>query len=92
MVENNDEYQPSGAGGTRSPPATTHCQQNPKWPPGGQKMVDGVWKIMTEIVILFCLFRPIHLVCLVNQVCIVSLIYLVCLVHPSPCLFTPSPF
>ena len=38
------KYQPSGAGGTRSPPATPHRLQNPKWPPGGPKMADGVWK------------------------------------------------
>ena len=39
-----NEYQPSGAGGTRSPPATPHRLQNPKWPPGAPKMADGVWK------------------------------------------------
>jgi len=38
------KYQPSGAGGTRSPPATPHRLQNPKWPPAGPKMADGVWK------------------------------------------------
>ena len=83
------QYQPSGDGGTRSPPATPHSLQhhhrllnskwptgsgnkstlcywtpwttftdyvcwfnhsfyenlkNPKWPPGGFKMADGVWK------------------------------------------------
>ena len=38
------KYQPSGAGGTRSPPATPHHLQNPNWPPGGPKMDDGVWK------------------------------------------------
>ena len=38
------QYQPSGKGGTRSPPATPHRLQNPKWPPGGPKMADGVWK------------------------------------------------
>ena len=38
------EYQPSGEGGTHSPPATPHRLQNPKWPPGGPKMADGVWK------------------------------------------------
>ena len=27
-----------------APPATLHCLQNPKWPPGGHKMADGVWK------------------------------------------------
>ena len=32
------DHQPTGKGGTRSPPA------NPKWPPGGPKMADGVWK------------------------------------------------
>ena len=38
------KYQPSGAGGTRSPPATPHRLQNPKWLPVGPKMADGVWK------------------------------------------------
>ena len=38
------QYQPSGEGGTRSPRATPHYLQNPKWPPGGPKMADGVWK------------------------------------------------
>ena len=38
------KYQPSGAGGTRSPTATLQRLQNPKWPPGGLKMPDGVWK------------------------------------------------
>ena len=42
--ENKDKYQPSGEGGARSPPATPHRLQNPKWPPGGPKMADGVWK------------------------------------------------
>ena len=37
------KYQPSGAGGTRSPPATPHRLQNLKWPPVGPKMADGVW-------------------------------------------------
>ena len=27
MEINNNKYQPSGAGGTRSPPATPHCLQ-----------------------------------------------------------------
>jgi len=31
------EYDPGGARGTRSPPATPHCLQNPKWVPGGPK-------------------------------------------------------
>ena len=38
------KYQPSSPGGTRSPPATPHHLLNPKWPPGGPKMADGVWK------------------------------------------------
>ena len=42
-LNNSAEYQPSGEGGTRSPPATPHRLQNPKWPPGGPKMADGVW-------------------------------------------------
>ena len=41
---NSQKYQPSGEGGTRSPPATPHRLQNPKWPPGGPKMPEGVWK------------------------------------------------
>ena len=40
----NLKYQPSGEGGARSPPATPHRLQNPKWPPGGPKMAEGVWK------------------------------------------------
>ena len=35
------KYQPSGAGGTRSPPATPHRL------PVGLKMADGVWKTPT---------------------------------------------
>ena len=38
------QYQPSGEGGARSPPATPHRLQNPKWLPGGPKMADEVWK------------------------------------------------
>ena len=41
---NETKYQPSGAGGTRSPPATpyrlqrrTACQWAPKWPTGSGK-------------------------------------------------------
>ena len=33
-----NKYQPSGAGGTRSPPATPYRL------PEGPKMADGVWK------------------------------------------------
>ena len=33
-----------GEGGPRSPPATPHRLQNPKWPPGGPKMANRVWK------------------------------------------------
>ena len=36
--KNKHKYQPSGAGGTRSPPATPHRL------PGGPKMAEGVWK------------------------------------------------
>ena len=36
------EYQPSGEVGTRSPPATPHRLQYPKWPLGGPKMAGGV--------------------------------------------------
>ena len=43
-VSNTNQYQPSVEGGARSPPATQHPLQNPKWPPGGPKMADGVWK------------------------------------------------
>ena len=39
-----NEYQPSGEGGTRSLPATPQRLQNPKWPPGGPKIAEGVWK------------------------------------------------
>ena len=38
------KYQPSGAGGIGSLPATPHRLKNPKWLPGGPKMADGVWK------------------------------------------------
>ena len=37
-----EEYQPSSEGGTRSPPATPHGLQNPKWPPGGPKIANRV--------------------------------------------------
>ena len=39
-----EEYQPSGARGTRSMPATPHRLQNPKWTLWDPKMADGVWK------------------------------------------------
>ena len=51
--DNESRYQPSGAKGTRSPPAMPHRLQNPrwgsilqnqKWPPGAPKMADGVCK------------------------------------------------
>ena len=32
------------APGTHSPPAMPHCLQNPKWPLGGPKMADRIWK------------------------------------------------
>ena len=35
-----EEYQPSGAGGTRSPPATPNCPLNPKWPTGSGKRLN----------------------------------------------------
>ena len=38
-----EQYQPSGGGGTRSPPATPYHLQSPKWLPGGPKMADRVW-------------------------------------------------
>ena len=38
ILEQSGEYQPSGAGGTCSPPATPHRL------PVGPKMADGVWK------------------------------------------------
>ena len=41
--KNLSKYQPSGEGGTRSPPATLHRLQNPKWPQGCPKMVGGVY-------------------------------------------------
>ena len=34
-----------------APPATPHRLQNPKWPPGGRKMADGVWKRVQSLVI-----------------------------------------
>ena len=45
------KYQPSGAGGTRLPPATPHrlqhrtaCQWAPKWPTGSGKVsTPGFW-------------------------------------------------
>ena len=36
------EYHPSGGRDTCSLPATPHCLQNPKWPIGYPKIVDGV--------------------------------------------------
>ena len=41
---NKEKYQPCGAGGTRSLPATPHRLQNPKWPEGGPKMEDMALK------------------------------------------------
>ena len=38
-----EKYQPSGAGGTRSPPETPHRLHNSKWPPVVPKMANGVW-------------------------------------------------
>ena len=43
-LQNWYKYQPSGEGGTRSPPATPQRLQNLIWPPGGPKMADGIWK------------------------------------------------
>ena len=43
----NLEYKPSSAGGTRSPPATPHRLQNPKWLPVSPKMADGFGKVVT---------------------------------------------
>ena len=40
-------YQPSGEGGTRSPPATPHRLHNPRWPPGGPKRPTGSGKVST---------------------------------------------
>ena len=42
--------QSSGAGGTRSPPATSHRLQNPKWPQNGQRGLEryarlGFWAL-----------------------------------------------
>ena len=38
------KYQPRGKGGARSPLAMPHRLQNLKWPPGGPKTAEGVWK------------------------------------------------
>ena len=38
------QYQPSGAGCTRSLTARPHCLQSPKWLSGGPKLADCVWK------------------------------------------------
>ena len=51
-VRKYNEYQPSNAGGTHSPPATPHpleqrtqhCQLNPKWPQGAPKYPMGSGK------------------------------------------------
>ena len=40
----NRKNQPNGAGGTPSLPAMPHHLQNPKWPLGGRKMANRVWK------------------------------------------------
>ena len=40
------QYQPSGAGGTHSPPATPYHLKNPKWLPGAPKMANGVRKVV----------------------------------------------
>ena len=37
------KYRPSGEGGIRSPSAVPHHLQNPKWPPRGPKMAEGVY-------------------------------------------------
>ena len=39
-----EKYQSSSERGTRSPPAMPYRLLNPKWPPGGHKMAEGVWK------------------------------------------------
>ena len=44
QTRKHEKYQPSSAGGTRSPPAMPHRLQNPKWPPVAPKMADGVLK------------------------------------------------
>ena len=46
VVENNDEYQPSGAGGTRSPPAKSKMAA--RWPKNGRRGLErgqtlGFW-------------------------------------------------
>ena len=46
LMKRFEEYQPSGAGETRSPRTTPHRLKNPKWPPGGLKIANGVWKGM----------------------------------------------
>ena len=44
ITEKKYKYQPSGEGGNPSPSAMAHHMQNPKGPPGGPKIADGVWK------------------------------------------------
>ena len=41
--EKRKEYQPSGAGGNRSPPATPHRLQKSRMAARGPKMADGIW-------------------------------------------------
>jgi len=44
FISSEMKYQPSSAEGTPSEPAMLHRLQNPKWPLGGSKMADRVWK------------------------------------------------
>ena len=44
FTNNNEKCQASGERGTHSPPATPNHLQNPKWPPGGPELADGVLK------------------------------------------------
>ena len=48
-----NQYQPSGAGVTRSPPTMLQRLQNPKWLTGGSKIDDGIRKGVSHR--LFCL-------------------------------------
>ena len=45
-LDENTSLAALGALAPRSLPGTPHCLQNPKWPLGGTKRADGVWKAL----------------------------------------------